>query len=508
MLELDKIVELVIKPIDDKNSVGENCHDSESYILLRNEMQKISRVTLSSTIDWNKVINTSLYLLIEKSKDIQVACYLAYALFHQYRFKGLKIGVQFLSNLINLYWNQMYPKDRLNVKINFVHWYISQSCSFFELLKLDKEEKKYIEQSIYSLVDLKKTLLEHNVNIDAAQFLINRLTDGLHELQIHPEDHFIKEEKISSKVMIQDQSSSRIDEVDLTQGFLILTKRARELMREDLTKAYPYYLNRLAAWGGIKELPTMEDDGVSVILPPDYFNIKRINDVQSRNDLTEILLVTEEIIPQEPLWLDLQIISCDILQKLGNKYRKAFLTVKREFLHFLHRMPSIEKLKFNNGNSFLSNWAYEQLETYRNSSGMTVIDRMHALSEAEQGQIKEIEKIYQNINKKNFEQSIIQLEQINKQAVSERIRLITYLGTCRESMKFSNYTILKPNLFFALELIERHQLFTWEPILSLDALSLIYRGMRLIKNKISDEQLEHVINLIARIDTKMAIELT
>jgi tRNA A37 N6-isopentenylltransferase MiaA len=75
-------------------------------------------------------------------------------------------------------------------------------------------------------------------------------------------------------------------------------------------------------------------------------------------------------------------------------------------------------------------------------------------------------------------------------------------------MKFSNYTILKPNLFFALELIERHQLFTWEPILSLDALSLIYRGMKLIKNKISDEQLEHVINLIARIDTKMAIELT
>lgn len=218
--------------------------------------------------------------------------------------------------------------------------------------------------------------------------------------------------------------------------------------------------------------------------------------------------MVEEIIPDEPFWLDLQILSLDMLKKLGERYEEAFAVVKREFIQFLQRFPGIEKLKFNNNSAFLSDWAQDQLNELRTTSSMSFTDRMSHLSLAEQQQIDEIKSLSKAFSRKNIELEIVQLEQINKQAVSERVRLTAYMAICEELLKAGNRTIIRPYLLFILEIIDKHQLGTWDSVLTLDALSLVYRGMKSIRNKISDDLFEQVIHRVARIDSKMVLELS
>ncbi|MCE3045911.1 TssA family type VI secretion system protein [Legionella sp. 16cNR16C] len=504
MLELDQIAGLVAKPITDSEPAGANCQDDDKYISLRNEMQKLSRAGQSSGIEWNTVSNNSLFLLIEKSKDFQVACYLAYALFHQYQYPGLKVGANVLTNMLERYWDSSHPQDRPRVKVNFLNWYASQCFNYIQYIK-PVDNVKDIQQSVKYFNKIRDFLSERELEFESFNNLIATLNEYLRQLDFK----MVEPQKEEKPVKLEDsvKTIQQDESLPLEQGFLTLTRGARDLMKADLTLPYPYYLNRLAAWGSIAVLPDVED-GVTSISPPDFFSVKRINTIQDGNDPLEVLRLVEEIIPDEPFWLDLQILSLDMLKKLGERYEEAFAVVKREFIQFLQRFPGIEKLKFNNNSAFLSDWAQDQLNELRTTSSMSFTDRMSHLSSAEQQQIDDIKTLCKAFSRKNIELEIVQLEQINKQAVSERVRLTAYMAICEELLKAGNRTIIRPYLLFILEIIDKHQLGTWDSVLTLDALSLVYRGMKTIRNKISDDLFEQVIDRVARIDSKMVLELS
>ena len=62
------------------------------------------------TADWPAVTEIATEVLATKSKDLQVAGWLAEALLKRYGFPGLRDGLQLMRELQERFWDELYPE--------------------------------------------------------------------------------------------------------------------------------------------------------------------------------------------------------------------------------------------------------------------------------------------------------------------------------------------------------------------------------------------------------------
>lgn len=58
---------------------------------------------------WRKIINIAPDILNDHSKDIEIACWYTEALLRRYGFQGLRDGFSLIKQLIDLYWDNIFP---------------------------------------------------------------------------------------------------------------------------------------------------------------------------------------------------------------------------------------------------------------------------------------------------------------------------------------------------------------------------------------------------------------
>ncbi|PWY56726.1 ImpA domain-containing protein [Legionella qingyii] len=499
MFKIDSITNLGTQPIPGLNRAGQECYEFSQYTLIRNEVQKLSRVGQSSDVHWLSIIDNSIELLTYYTKDIQIASYLAYGLFHQYQFRGLAAGLNFLLDFIVHFWEEAYPQGRLKAKIEALNWYATQSLNHLKQIKLVSEDEDFLQPSISTLKNLERELLTRNVNID----LFSNLQKKIESTEVIALPTAAQEQTI-----IEMQSSNRQNEssVSLEPAFLLCTQFARELMEKDRSNPYAYYLNRVASWSGITGIP-FNDDGLTLVKPPEYFNQERIKKVQDTGNWAEIVATAEEMLPQEPFWLDLNLISLNALQKLDGKFNPAYETTKRELVHFINRIPGIEKLRFSDKTPFLSEHYVAQLNLFTVKKSSQSTDSEKTLSAIEQNQLQAIKEVIAHLNTQKADMSRQQIELLHKDSISNKVKLLSYMAMCESLLDANEQSILKPYLTFILELINKHHLIAWEPGLALDALILTYRCMKFLKNSFSTQEMDHVFSLITKLDLNAAREL-
>ncbi|CAM2849775.1 Uncharacterized protein conserved in bacteria [Legionella steigerwaltii] len=501
MFRIDSINKLGTDPIPGFNKAGQQCYEFSQYALIRNEIQKLSRIGQSADVDWQHISNNAVELLTYHTKDVQIASYLAYSLFHQYQFKGLADGLKFLLDFVVNFWEDAYPQGRLQAKIESLNWYATQSLNHLSQIKLTHDDEEYQQQITYTLKKLESELLARAVNIDLFANLREKIESA--NTFVPP----VMEPKEKSFIELHESKQQKTANIHLEPALLILTQSARELMEKDSTNPYAYYLNRVAAWGGINAIPYNEE-GLTLVKPPEYFNRERIKKVQNIGNLTEIVATAEEIIPQEPFWLDLNLISLNALKKLDRKFNHAYEAVKLELIHFINRIPGIEQLQFNDNTPFLSENYAEQMNLLMAKKIPHSGDSEKTLSAIEQKQLQEIKEVIAQSDKKKQTTHLHQLELLHKDSISDKVKLFAYMALCESLLAANELTILKPYTAFIVELIEQHQLITWEPSLALEALTLTYRCMKFLKNNSSPQELDHVFSLITKMDIKVAMELS
>ncbi|WP_454784527.1 TssA family type VI secretion system protein [Legionella sp. WA2024007413] len=499
MFNIDSINKLGTQPIPGTNKAGEQCYEFTQYALIRNEVQKLSRIGQSSDVHWLSIIDNSIELLTYYTKDIQIAAYLAYGLFHQYQFKGLAAGLNFLLDFIVNFWEDAYPQGRMKAKIETLNWYATQSLNHLKQVKLSTDDEDLLHPIINTLKNLERELLTRGVHIDLFSSLQKKI-EATEVITVHtPVQDKSSTELPSSN--LQNQSS-----VNLEPALILCTQFARELMEKDRANPYAYYLNRVAAWGGITGIP-VNDNGVTLVKAPEYFNQERIKKVQDTGDWAEIVATAEEIIPQEPFWLDLNLISLNALQKLDGVFNAAYETAKQELAHFIQRISGIEKLRFNDKTPFVSDHYVGQLSQIIAKKSAQISNSEKNLSAIEQNQLREIKEVIAQFNTKKPDISRQQLELLHKESISNKVKLFSYMALCESLLEANEQSILKPYLRLILEIIEQHHLTTWEPGLALEALILTYRSMKFLKNSFSTQEMDHVFYLITKLDLSAATEL-
>lgn len=59
--------------------------------------------------DWQEVETLCIHFLEQRSKDLQIACWLLEAALHRYEIPGLRAGIELLHGLLERYWKNLHP---------------------------------------------------------------------------------------------------------------------------------------------------------------------------------------------------------------------------------------------------------------------------------------------------------------------------------------------------------------------------------------------------------------
>ena len=109
-------LETILTPIEGDNPAGENLRYTPTYDAIqeaRREDDDLDRGEWDrevKTADWEAVKQICEEALTEKTKDIQIAVWMLEALIKTEGFGGLDNGLQFVSGLLETFWEHVYPE--------------------------------------------------------------------------------------------------------------------------------------------------------------------------------------------------------------------------------------------------------------------------------------------------------------------------------------------------------------------------------------------------------------
>ncbi len=126
MMNINELsTDIATRPISAQQPSGENVRYDDDFELLEDELSKQGALIDRGRVNWQKVMDFSVDILTEKSKDLKVSCYLTRALYELYDFKGLARGLIINQKLLDNYWLDLYPK-KLIARANSYEWLSSK----------------------------------------------------------------------------------------------------------------------------------------------------------------------------------------------------------------------------------------------------------------------------------------------------------------------------------------------------------------------------------------------
>ena len=112
----DLALEHYLKEVAPGSPCGENLETDSDFISLEQEVKGTPERQIGDSIvpakepDWKKV-RALAFLLLERSRDIQVAMHLTCALVHTDGFSGLDNGLTLVKDFLQKYWDDVYPRQ-------------------------------------------------------------------------------------------------------------------------------------------------------------------------------------------------------------------------------------------------------------------------------------------------------------------------------------------------------------------------------------------------------------
>lgn len=394
----DRHEHILLSPISDAAPCGKLMIYDEEYEAVQNQIAFLSSPD-PSIISWRKVLEHSENILREKSKDLTIACYWSVAQLELEEFHDFAGSVEFLTGLISVYWEDMYPdKKRLRGRKNAISWWLDRlefRISNFHSVKTDiagivHAGKKIVEFELMlrtkfsdkfeifavvnrGLVALSKVVgVDDNVNkvesseLDKSINSISIESSGTgiskNDIEFAANDKSIivvSEPKLNETPTVYEINKPPNDlnsEGDVTQ---FLRERQQELLKvskyllgKSSRDPRGYYLNRVAAWLTVKASPVDRGDGVTPFQPVSSEQHRKILNLWNMKEYEALVILCEELFPIYPYSLDLHRFSALSLMYMGDDYKLAKDVVESELQGFLARFPEMTRLMFKNGEPF------------------------------------------------------------------------------------------------------------------------------------------------------------
>jgi type VI secretion system protein VasJ len=476
-----EIVKLGSDPVSDGTPAGNSVRYDPEFEQLSAEIAKMESVT-GAKVDWGVVVQLSISILKNKSKDYRVASYLLMGLYETERVEGLLSGFRMYNGFVRTFWETAFPeKSRLRGRIGALEWLGGRLGS-----ALSRDSRRSVSDEL--VLELDQAIREFS---SALTEFLGEQAPAFSEVQAAVDTRVkdVRARKAAAERALEDEAR-RAEAVasgevtDVADAEKVIEECRERLSRvasffytSDPTAPLSYRLRRSITWGWLVSIPNHEN-GVTHIPPIPADSIQRCDGFSAEGNWLGVVEEIESNFLETIFGFDLQRRCIQALSELGEQYDSPRRAVLSELVSLLTRLPEIPKLKFNDGSPFANAqtaaWIGEEVLGGA-SQGNSRIQRGEAAEGPESVALTEAVAEARNLMASGRLQDAITLfkEGIAKSPL-RRFRFLWRLHLAKLCIEAGKLQLALPQLASLDEDVGRFSLEEWEPGLSLEVVQNLF----------------------------------
>lgn len=478
MAKLDEapVIELGRQPIPGDAPCGVDAGDDEQYLQVNAELNKIDRIELGEP-DWYAVEQNAINLLRTKSKDVEMAAALGYALFKRYSYAGLAATLELFAELIRHFWDQLFPERPRRRKARME----SLADQFTEKNWFREHQPKGDDFDALDIclarTEALKGLLKEKMPDE--QIELDKFIRGLKE-------QAAKRPKAAAPAAPAGEGGAATpaasagggaafaagEPADPSAALNAVLGASTFLRKTDPADPVPYALVRVIRWSKIS-LPS-SDAAKFQIEPPEASKLEALTH-QFSNGIWENLLKNAEAAfrSSDPLWLDLQRYVCAAMMGLGPNYEKARQAVMGQTAALVNRLgPGLFELTFKGGAPLCSGetkmWIESEVAPARASGGGGGSEGNGKLRET-------ADKARQLAGSGKLKEALQALQEGLFTSTQRRDRFLWRVRIAQLCFDAKRLQLAAPLLEECYDEIRRYHIDEWEPTLAVEVAQTLYR---------------------------------
>jgi type VI secretion system protein VasJ len=512
-----------LQPIN--GGAGEDARYDTAFEEARAEVGKLEALT-DERPDWTIVAKRAGGILEARSKDFLMASYLAVAKFQLDGLSALPTGLMLVHGVFERFFDDGFP-SRARGRANAIAWMIAQLDLELERVALTADDRQHV-QTLEAALNALATIARDKMGSDAPS--TGDLTRRVQRMLLAvPAAAPPKEQPkatpppaaapapasanapatapaptLAQPMPSVAASASSPEEVT---AFLQETGRAlvtagNVLRRAQLTNATAYRILRMGLWLHLESPPPAGPGGKTQIPPLPPARRQQFELLAQNAKWAALIEETESALGQFRFNLDLQRMSCEALEHLGDAHAPARRAVMAEIASLLTRMPSLPDLVSADGSPLADDGTRRWLQSEVLASGGENAGDDDGESEV-LGEIRAAMKGAQAADALKSAQALL------SGADSQRRRFVRRL-TLAEACLEARQAILARGMFASLDReLQDHELLQWEPSLASRCLEGLVRSIRATKKDGTPyEGAEAVFERLCAVDPSAAARLS
>ncbi|WP_054031047.1 type VI secretion system protein TssA [Desulfatitalea tepidiphila] len=549
---------LGIVPIPGDHPAGSDVRYEPVFEQLQAEIDKLSSPSASGQVDWARVEEYGIEILSSKSKDLTVACYLAAALVINRRIEGLDAGLNLLKDLLETFWDQLYPpKKRMRGRNGAITWWLdrmevelqklSPAPLSAELVERLKTHVKRIDAVLSEKMPDAPMMrsLERSINAFPVQEQQETPPDGseatveaggvagtaaaavrpavsppapAEENRVAPaaQESGVPGAKIAPQVSAASDGAldgAITDEVGARRGADAAFQRLRQvslfLLQQDYKNPLAYRYRRIACWAKLTTLPP-NADGVTQIPPPAPQVISALETLRTEGNLSALIQNAEQKLSQFIFWLDLNRWVVEALDGLGGGCQLASSAVSQATADLATRLPGLASLRFSDGMPFADPATAQWVQGLETAAPAVGVSRPPTANREDGDDLlgAKIQEAASLAGKKQLSEAVGLLQEEMRRSASRRQSLQWRLAIVRLFMEMKKISLALPHLDQVLADIDAYRLEVWEPDLALEGLTTAWQAYGAGGNNDLKARAAELLDRIALLDAAAAVRLS
>ncbi len=467
---LSDFVQSFASPISSDAPCGESIRYEDDFETIKFEIDKISEN------DFQLVADLSKKLLTEKTKDLLVGSYLAFALTKKDGLSGFAEGVAILHVVAETFWDDVLPK-KMPARGSALKFFVQKAGATLDGLKPGENERATIARALARL-DKFQTFVSESMG-DSAPPL-----SGLQRILSDIERRIPKPKAPEKPGGTEGAPAAGGEEAAPTatqtvkEAGVAVTKATTFLRKSDSANPVPYRVLRALRWSAIVQAPPNEAGKTRIPAPLEQrrtYLASLLDGADARK-----LLEESEASFQEGafhFWIDLQRLTAGAMEKIGPAFENARHAVLEETALLLKRVPGLSNLTFADGTPFVGDLCADWIE----SEVMPLLGTGETSGSAFAGVPADDNQLFDQktaaqklLQKGDLPGAIKLMREGGEKDRSAKERFLRQLYLADLCMKGKRASIARPILENLDHSIEQHGLAEWEPDLALTAWSSLY----------------------------------
>lgn len=363
------LIDAVRKPIPGGSPVGIDVAYEDDFQSLKAEVDAMGAAT--GSVDFQNIVDLATTILAERSKDISVACYLAFGLSRTRGFAGVAEGVAVVRAVSESFWEGAFPPlRRMRARQSAIQFMAERLNAWAETQKPTPADRGALDTGLAELSALQAFTTE-SMGDDAPPLsgLARTLREAIRRLPAPREDApagaMPTEPAQPSATQAPPAASASAapgasagEPVDASFGTRsesesVVLKVAAFLREQSVLDATAIMLTRAVRWGAIAQAPPAEG-GKTKIPAPQAARRSAIMALVGTGNHEALAKACEGAFQEAPFhfWLDLQRAAATGFAALGAPGAAALAAVTDSASALVRRVPVLPTLSFADGTSF------------------------------------------------------------------------------------------------------------------------------------------------------------